>query len=410
MGRFMKLNEEVSVVLSIMFLLPLFPVNNFMVDLEKQVPIYEGEFLPFGNSWIRIFGGLGFNKVYCVRETRDNGYIVLGLKIEPCCATWLIKLNKHGYRVWERFLYGGEGFYIDVTSDGGYIITGLDDSGGVWLVKTDKFGREEWHRSFGGEIDVGYSVHETSDNGFIIVGSSTGDDSYDIWLIKTDGEGKLMWDRVFDRGFDEIGCCIYETSDGGYIIAGNSIPFNDENIWVIKTDLYGNKIWDKVFNGVILEGESIDCIDETSDNGYIITGSRYLTSYQKRGLLLVKLDDQGNEIWNKTYVFRGYNYNEGCSVEETSDGGYIIVGIVLDIFKGCLIWFIKTDDRGVIKWDRTFPRLEGLPLMFYGRNVHQTSDGGYIIAGGVSTFMFDETSDILVIKTDSNGNILIPRV
>ena len=74
------------------------------------------------------------------------------------------------------------------------------------------------------------------------------------------------------------------------------------------------------------------------------------------------------------------------------------------IFSGVVLSGLsKQDTRGVIKWDRTFPRIEGLPLMFYGRNVYQTSDGGYIIAGSVSTFIFGETSGILVIKTDSNG-------
>jgi len=90
-------------------------------------------------------------------------------------------------------------------------------------------------------------------------------------------------------------------------------PVNSSGVELYTSDYEGEFLpfsnsWIRIFGGIIIEGESINCIDETSDNGYIITGSRYLTSYQKRGLLLVKLDDQGNEIWNKTYVFRGYNY------------------------------------------------------------------------------------------------------
>ena len=59
-------------------------------------------------------------------------------------------------------------------------------------------------------------------------------------------------------------------------------------------------------------------------------------------------------------------------MEETSDGGYIVVGVAFDILRGCFIWLIKTDDRGVIEWDRIFPRLKGLPLMFYGKDVQRS--------------------------------------
>ncbi len=133
--------------------------------------------------------------------------------------------------LWTR-TYGGDdwdrGESVQQNSDGGYIIAGLTKSYGagnddVYLVKTDSIGDTLWTKTFGGiEIDRGYSVQQTSDEGYIITGetNSYGAGNGDVYLIKTDASGNMQWDKTFGGTASDRGESVQQTSDGGYIIAG----------------------------------------------------------------------------------------------------------------------------------------------------------------------------------------------
>ncbi|GAI14575.1 unnamed protein product, partial [marine sediment metagenome] len=133
----------------------------------------------------------------------------------------------------------------------------------------------EWENTFGGFLqDGGSSMDLTSDNGFIITGStySYGNGDYDIWLIKTDDEGNELWNKTFGGDKKDFGTDIEVTKDGGYIIVGTTFSYGngDSDIWLIKTDDMGNLLWDKTFGGA--EDDKAGAIQQTSDGGYIIAG------------------------------------------------------------------------------------------------------------------------------------------
>ncbi len=296
---------------------------------------------------------------------------------------------------------GGTGRSIQQTSDGGYIIASTSND--AILTKIDKNGNLSWRKSFGGyDTDIGYFAAETTDKGFILFGStySYGAGSSDGLLIKTDKLGNLIWESTFGGISVDLIRTGQQTSDGGYIAVGiskveDSAP---QNLWLVKTDDMGNVEWNKRYGGQYTDEGY--WVQQTSDEGYIITGSTISYATGSGRTWLIKTDDSGNEEWNTS--FEGYQGDVGHYVQETSEGGYIITGTNKSIYHGTGksdVALIKTNSTGVVEWRSIFESITDDS----GHTVHQTSDNGYIIGGGIDG---DKYHYMCLIKTNETGHVM----
>jgi hypothetical protein len=342
---------------------------------------------------------------YSVQQTADRGYIIAGTTWRLGASDiYLLKTDAGGNRLWSKTFGGVDvewGFSARQTADGGYIVAGSawGSSGSeVYLVRTDAGGNRLWSKTFGrGRAAWGYSVRQTADGGYVVAGKiqSSGGDT-DLYLVKTDIKGNELWSSTFGGSKPELGYSVQETRSGGYIVVGmtGSSGTGDDDTYLVKTDPDGNEVWSWA------SGESADdwgkSVQQTTDGCYIIAGAA--TRSGAGDAYLVKVDARGNQLWSKTYGGRHGDY--GHSVQQSADGGYIIAGYTRPFGEagGSDVWLIKTDPDGNRLWSRTFGRRYG----DFGHAVEQTVDGGYVIVGKTGTLGGDD--DIYLIKTDGNGN------
>ena len=292
---------------------------------------------------------------------------------------------------------------------------------------------KSWKKTFGGSRPAnGYSVQQTSDGGYIIAGET----GSDVWLIKTDDDGNKIWDRVFGGSNHNSGQSVQQTSDGGYIIAGYTyqhassdlLDATNSKVLLIKTDANGNKLWDRTFNRSLDVNSNLGqqtmqssepllrtmsfcppqpspaLVQQTRDNGYIVVGQTKIVGRTQDpcgriyDICLLKTDANGNKQWDR--IFSESNLDGGKSIQQTSDGGYIIAGSAGDNDAG----LIRVDAEGRKELDRALGYEEGWASL-----VQQTIDNGYIVEG----FEFNNTLKSFYawqVKTDSKGNKQSKRV
>jgi hypothetical protein len=207
-----------------------------------------------------------------------------------------------------------------------------------------------------------------------------------------------MW-KTYGGEFDDEAAAIVVSSDGGYAIAGTTSSFGagGHDFWLIKIDENGNMEWNKTYGGT--ESDMATGLVCTADGGYVMVGETSSYGEGKSDFWLVKVDSSGNMQWNKT--FGDQTADIATCMIQTNDGGYALGGYWLenDASKDAL--FVKTDSSGNVQWTRTYGGAEGERVY----SVVQTSEGGYALAGVTDSYNDEGKPDFWLVKTDSNGII-----
>ena len=296
------------------------------------------------------------------------------------------------------------------TSDNCYVILGETNSYGntdIWLLKTDMLGNELWNKTFGEfKNEKAMSIVETQDKGLIFIGYTTSieTDDKNVIVIKTDNDGNQLWSKTFGGSKDEWGWDIEETFDGGFILTGQTMSYGAGffDAWLIRIDSLGNELWNKTYGGV--DGDYGQSIDQTSDLGYIITGETFSYGAGDGDVQLIKTDCNGTLLWSKTYGGRLKDF--GTTVLQLEDKGYLIVGGTYNYGMGeCDIWVIKTDEHGNKIWDKTF----GGYKTEWAWNCIKSIDRGFFLIGFTDSYQ-SKNDDMIIIKIDEQGNLLWEKI
>ncbi len=298
------------------------------------------------------------------------------------------------------------GFDVKQTGDGGYIFIGTTNTGiygtDMLLVKTDKYGNQEWAKTIGGAFDdKGYSLQITSDGGYILLGSSveTLGNTSDIYLVKTDNAGVVAWENRIGGALNEEGYCVDLTNDGGYILAGytESYGFGARDIYLVRTSQSGDTLWTKTFGGP--QNDIGNSVGQKSDNSFVVTGSS--ESFAEPGqagynVIIITTNENGFE--NDKLTFGGTGNDYGNSLRILPGGGYAIIGSTSSYGAGLsdIYLLLIGEDIHTAPVTKTF----GGSGNDYGNSIRLTDDNGFAIIG---THGVAGNSTMHLIKTDQTG-------
>ncbi|MFC1955746.1 hypothetical protein ACFLWZ_04360 [Chloroflexota bacterium] len=259
-----------------------------------------------------------------------------------------------------------------------------------------------WSRSYGGSSDDhAYSVQQTTDGGYIVAGStnSFGAGVSDYWVLKLASNGNVQWQKTYGGRSGDSAHTIQQTVDEGYIMAGFTTSFGagKSDYWVLKLSPNGSVDWQKTYGGS--GWDYAYSIQQTTDGGYIVAGSTGSFGAGKSDYWILKLASNGNAQWQKTYG--GSGEDSAYYIQQTTEGGYIVAGSTGSFGAGSSdYWVLKLDSNGDAEWQKTY----GGSYLENARCIEQTTGGGYIVAGSTDSFGAGG-SDFWVLRLTSNGNI-----
>lgn len=346
-----------------------------------------------------------------LKRSSDGNYLVVGkTHINDAEGdAYLVKFDTNGDQVHAK-TYGGDlidWFSSIIPFGSGYVACGGSQSYGSarglsYCVMMDEDNVEGNHYTYGGaDATNTFDIAPTNDGKFVTAGNTTDTDAWlDFVIRKIDTDGTEIWKKYYGRSQDDTAWNILPISDGGYLVTGFTGGWSScQQIYIMKLNSSGDKVWEKLYgpcNSTQQWQEARQSI-ELADGSFIVTGTIYNSGTQDA--FIMKLDSVGEQTWIKTYG--GTGVDKAMSIVKTTDGGYAITGHTNSMGAGGDdIYLVKTDSSGNEQWHKTF----GGASSDQGNSILQTEDGGFMIAGNTQSWG-SGGNDIVVIKTDASGNV-----
>ena len=315
----------------------------------------------------------------------------------------------------EKF-WGNKGYDVcysaAATNDGGYILTGLtqsgaDTTGDIVVIKTNAAGTAQWTMTEGGpKLEGGNNVIQTADGGFMVSGHTEdyGADDCDAFLMKLDNAGNKQWLKVYGGQFDDICEGTIEMPDGSFVFAGITASYGNGGIdgnrhaYFVKTNSKGEKIWDKYYAGN--GSEYAYSIAALAKGGFLAVGWTSSFGKGEQDAWLLRLTDDGDTLWTRRYQREGDS--RYFKIIPTADNGFMLAGYTTKAKtskpQGLIV---KLDAEGKQLWDKTYGNGTDSMLL---QGIAQLPNGNFMLTG--TTFENDNAGMIYILTVDGMGNKL----
>ncbi len=358
-------------------------------------------------SWSQTYGGTEDEQAHSIQiSTDDYSFAGSTTLIDggfEFSKAWAVKLTQGGDVLWQRTFTGAwsDWFSSIQASSDGQVAAGAtfffpERSLDGWVVKFDNTGNVIWQKAYGGDgVDRFESIIPTPD-GYVVAGStgSFRPGFRDAWVAKLDADGDVLWQRSYGRqkGLTSFST-IQPTSDGYIAVGGTRAGFFYDG-WVVKLDSEGNIEWQKALGG---ENDDFFVAVQPVTDGYVVAGSTFNSISMLEDGLVIKLDLNGEVLWQKTY---GGEDTDGFTAIAPMGDSYVAAGRLG--FDGVVV---KIDADGDLQWQQTY----GGERTDTFASVHAKA-GGFVVAGLTESFGVSQ-SDIRhgwnawVLELDSSGRI-----
>jgi Tol biopolymer transport system component len=381
----------------------------------QPVPPPSGE----PRTWIRTYDRDPVAAAQDAVPCGDGGYLLLGStnyshRDTAAEDVHLMKIDADGQRLWEK-TYGGDRFdrgrAIVPSTDGGFLLLAETESFGaggrdVYLLQVDEEGRELWSRTYGGpDRERANAMVQAAGGGTLLAGqtASFGAGGGDVYLVRTDDRGVELWSRAYGGEQDEEAFDVRETPDGGFLVLaqatrGETVYVNQEpDILLLRIDGSGEELWSRVWTTEEADGGHV--LLPTADGGYLIAGIIAPAGNQSQlDVLLIKVDAEGNPIWNKQLGdTQAADY--ASDALELPGGDVLLTGLFNQSGRGA-IPLMRTSASGEVVWTRNLAEGRGNKV---GMRLLPTPEGGFLIVG--VTDQLGRGFETLAIKVDSEGNV-----
>lgn len=370
-----------------------------------------------------LYGGVNHERGQTLLETFDNRFVFNGATTsygQGSADAILIKNNNEGQIIWSK-VYGMTDYdnseYAIETYDFGYLGVGrsnvIPGSGttDAWIFKTDSAGSLQWSKAFGnaGTNDAFIQAIRTADNGYTFIGNtrSIGVGSDDVFMVHTNANGDTIFTRTYGSPESESGLSVFQTADGGYVICGRQQTFPnglaESDGVIIRTDVNGDLLWANLYGDTMWE--EFESIAELPNGRLVLSGSTVSFGEGNYDILMMMTDNMGVPI--AAYSYGGVKGDASYSIIVNPDYTLAISGYTDSFGYGhslmgddsTNIFLLKTDTTGAVLW-----------MMAYGDGLQdeafrsaKCSDGGYMISGFTVNYTFQDSTQMLFIKTDSAG-------
>lgn len=363
---------------------------------------------PFG----KIHTDAQFEYFIQLAPINDTDWVAVGSRrtFEERQSSSLFKYMDANFEIIWQKSYEGEAFEIGskiVSTGAGNMLLGhtrySDERGGdCRVVLLDTLGNEVWNVIIGGIGDDHlFDAVTVPDGGYLLVGNTERDraEGFNGWLVKLDQQGSIVWKRSFgneDKSRGDYFSSIQKLPIGHFLISGYTASLGTGRFdgWLMKIDQDGNMIWSKTYGG-----EGKDNIRKPfllEDDGFLFGGSFRSQAESESQGCLTKTDSKGNVVWRKYYP----EVSQILSVVPSGEDGFLLLGnIRLTPEAEYDIWLCKVNSEGNKDWVKMF----GGDKRDIGQGLYKLSSGYTLLA---STSSYGSKNAEWIIHLDQDGNPL----